>query len=72
MPYITIEGGSLTKEQKSALIEKMTQTASEIMHIPVDFFLITIKELPDENIGIGGKSIGTIKEEYKTPNKKND
>ena len=47
MPYITIEGGALTREQKSELIRKVTEVASE--------------ELPDENIGIGGRTIDLIK-----------
>jgi 4-oxalocrotonate tautomerase len=61
MPLITIESGSITKEQKSELIERMTQIASEITHIPGEYFFVSIKELPDENIGIGGKSIDKIK-----------
>lgn len=65
MPYITIESGDLTKEQKSELILKMTQLASEITHIPEDFFFVTIKELSDDDIGIGGKTIKQIKEGYK-------
>ena len=35
------------------------------MHIPEQFFTLTIKELPDENFGIGGKSIDEIKGNYK-------
>lgn len=65
MPYITIEGGQLTTEQKERLIAKLTQVSSEILNIPQAFFTITIKELPDKNIGIGGKCIDSIKEEYK-------
>ncbi len=65
MPYITIEGGQLTVEQKEKLITRLTEVSSEIMNIPQDFFLITIKELSDKNIGIGGKCIDTVKEEYK-------
>jgi 4-oxalocrotonate tautomerase len=68
MPVITIEGGQITSQQKRELISKMTQLASEIMQIPPDFFMITIKELPDENIGIGGKTINIIKENYKSAN----
>ena len=64
MPYITIEAGSLTREQKKELMSKMTEIASGIMHVPEEFFFITIKELPDENIGIGGKSIDIVKQEY--------
>lgn len=65
MPYIIIEGGQMTTEQKQQLIERMTNVASEIMKIPSEFFITTIKELSDENIGIGGKTIDKIKEEYK-------
>lgn len=65
MPYITIEGGQMTTEQKEQLIERMTNVASEIMKVPSEFFITTIKELSDENIGIGGKTINKIKEEYK-------
>ncbi len=64
MPYISIESGRLTAEQKKQLIEQLTATASEIMHIPAQFFTLTIKELPDENFGIGGKSIDEIKQNY--------
>ena len=73
MPYISIESGRLTAEQKKELIERLTATASEILcrakcfaysHIPEQFFTVTIKELPDENFGIGGKSIDEIKRNY--------
>lgn len=65
MPYISIESGALTAEQKKQLIERLTATASEITHIPKQFFTITIKELPDENFGIGGISIDELKRNYK-------
>ncbi len=65
MPYISIESGKLTAEQKKQLIERLTATASEITHIPEQFFTVTIKEIPDENFGIGGKSIDEIKRNYK-------
>ncbi|HEX3039636.1 MAG TPA: 4-oxalocrotonate tautomerase DmpI, partial [Caproiciproducens sp.] len=57
MPYITMEGGSLTPQQKEELIEKFTKIASEVTHIPAEFFLVTVKELSDGSIGIGGKTI---------------
>lgn len=74
MPYISIESGKLTAEQKRQLIERLAATASEILcrakrfaysHIPEQFFTVTIKELPDENFGIGGKSIDEVKRNYK-------
>ena len=60
MPYISIESGKLTVEQKKQLIERLTTTASEITNIPEQFFTISIKEIPDENFGIGGKSIEVL------------
>ena len=74
MPYISIESGRLTAEQKKELIERLTAIAVEILcrakrfaysHIPEQFFTVTIKELSDENFGIGGKSIDEIKRNYK-------
>ena len=65
MPYISIESGILTAEQKKQLIERITTTASEITNIPPQFFTITIKELPDENFGICGTYIDEIKRNYK-------
>ena len=64
MPYIKIESGRLTDEQKTSLIKRLTEVSSEIMNIPQEFFTTTITELPDKNFGIGGKTIDTIKNEY--------
>ncbi len=65
MPYIKIESGKLTDEQKTLLIKRVTEVSAEIMHIPQEFFTTTITELPDTNFGIGGKTIDIIKDEYK-------
>ena len=65
MPYISVESGALTSEQKKELIERLTATASEITNIPAQFFTVTIKELPDENFGIGGKSIDESNRNHK-------
>ena len=64
MPYITVEGGVLSDEQKEQLIKRLTEVSSEIMKIPPEFFMTTIKELPEKNIGIGGKTIDIVKNEY--------
>lgn len=64
MPYISVESGTLTKEQKEELIQKLTDAASQVTHIPSEFFMVSIKELPDSSIGIGGKTIDKIKSEY--------
>lgn len=64
MPYITVESGVLSDEQKELLIERLTEVSSEIMNVPKEFFTTTIKELPDKNFGIGGKTIDKVKAEY--------
>ena len=64
MPYITIESGVLTDAQKEQLIKRLTEVSSEIMNVPQEFFATTIKELPDKNFGIGGKTIDKVKAEY--------
>ena len=65
MPYIKIESGKLSDEQKTLLIERLTETAAEVMKIPQEFFTVTITELPDKNFGIGGNTIDIVKDEYK-------
>ena len=57
MPYITVESGALSDQQKELLIKRLTEVSSEIMNVPQEFFVTTIKELPDKNFGIGGKTI---------------
>ena len=64
MPYITVESGALSDEQKELLIKRLTEVSSEIMNAPQEFFTMTIKELPDKNFGIGGKTIDIVKSEY--------
>ncbi len=64
MPYITIESGTLSDEQKEELIRRLTEVSSEIMRVPQEFFVTTIKEVSDKNFGIGGKTIDKVKEEY--------
>lgn len=61
MPYISIECVPLPKAQKDELMIKMTQLASEITHIPKEYFLVAVKELPAENIAMGGMSIAKMK-----------
>ncbi|MCI9283867.1 MAG: 4-oxalocrotonate tautomerase [Lachnospiraceae bacterium] len=65
MPYITVESGTLSDKQKEILIKRLTEVSSEIMNVPQEFFVTTIKELPDKNFGIGGKTIDKVKDEYK-------
>ena len=64
MPYITVESGVLSDMQKEELIKRLTEISSDIMKIPQEFFVTTIKEMPDKNFGIGGKTIDKVKAEY--------
>lgn len=64
MPYITVESGVLSDMQKETLITKLTEVSAEVMNVPQEFFTVTIKELPDKNFGIGGKTIDKLKSEY--------
>lgn len=64
MPYITVESGALSDKQKEELIKRLTEVSSEIMQVPQEFFVTTIKEVSDKNFGIGGKTIGKVKKEY--------
>ena len=64
MPYITVESGVLSDAQKEELIKQLTKVSSEIMKIPQEFFVTTIKEIPDKNFGIGGKTIDKVRAEY--------
>lgn len=64
MPYISIECGPLTAAQKQALIERVTLAAAEATAIPQQFFMVSVKELPDTSFGIGGRTIDRIKAEF--------
>ena len=61
MPVISMEGGKLTAEQKRILIQRFTESASEVTQIPKQFFMVTIKELEDDNLGAGGETVSAIK-----------
>jgi 4-oxalocrotonate tautomerase len=61
MPIISWEGGKLPKEQKQELIQRLTEVAAEVTKIPAKFYLITIRELEDENLGVGGETVAEIK-----------
>jgi len=64
MPYISIEAISKqSKEQKAEIIEKTTKLVSEITQIPEKFFIVTINELSDEDMGVEGKTVEKIRAE---------
>lgn len=57
MPVITMQMGKTTVEKKKELIEKFTETASEITSIPETSFVVFIEEHDYESIGVGGQTI---------------
>ncbi len=63
MPSITFESGKLTTEVKLELMEKITEISSEITGIKKELFQLSIRELADEDIAIGGRSLKRIKQE---------
>ena len=52
MPTITVEGPPISIERKRALVERLTETATEIYQI--EHITVLIKENPPENVSIGG------------------
>ena len=54
MPLITIDGPKLSLEQKEKLCAELSKRASEIMEIPMDAFVMFVKENPYENMSQGG------------------
>lgn len=63
MPMISFESGQLTDEIKKKLLVKLTNVASEVTGIPKELFFVSIRELPDNNIAVGGKTVSELKNE---------
>ena len=55
MPVITIEAGTLTKEQKESLAREVTKTASGVLNLPEEAFIMLMKENSYDNIAAGGR-----------------
>ena len=62
MPIITFESGELAEDVKSDLIQKLTEVSAEITGIPKASFIVALRELPDQNIALGGVTVKEIKE----------
>lgn len=54
MPIIEVEGPALTKDQKRELAGVLTRSASGIMKIPPQAFVVVIKESAPDNVAVGG------------------
>ena len=60
MPIISLELGPTTKEKKTQLIKTLTKDASDITGIPPEKFVVLIKELEYDNIGVGGQPLSEL------------
>jgi 4-oxalocrotonate tautomerase len=63
MPYIAFESGQLRPGVKERLITQLTEVGAHVTGIPKEYFLVTIRELPDSDIAIGGQSVIELKAE---------
>ncbi|MBM7622568.1 4-oxalocrotonate tautomerase DmpI [Sporohalobacter salinus] len=61
MPIITLEGPELTKEQKKELVKSFTKSASGIIGMPEEKFIVMLKETESENVGVGGELLSEKK-----------
>lgn len=61
MPVITMEVGNLTREQKKDLIKGFTEVAVEVTGIPKQYLIVVVREWPDDNLGIDGRTVKEIK-----------
>jgi len=55
MPIITIDGPKLSKEQKKDLVESFTREAVRVTKIPIQGFVVLIKENDPDNVGVSGE-----------------
>lgn len=65
MPVINYQGTKLSAQQKSELIERLTELAAEVTKTPEQFFSVIVQEFEDDSLGMGGKSVAKIKSEIK-------
>lgn len=61
MPVIVFESGELKKEVKAELIQQLTDVSAKITGIPRELFFVSIHELPDEHIAVGGVTVKELK-----------
>jgi 4-oxalocrotonate tautomerase len=61
MPVISITMGETSQEQKKQLIERLTAEAVAVTKIGAEHFTVTITELSYHNLGLGGKTVASIR-----------
>jgi 4-oxalocrotonate tautomerase family enzyme len=61
MPVVKVGISKLTKEKKKEIIQKVSETLSEITNIPKQAFVVLIDEYDTDNIGVGGEQLSERK-----------
>ncbi len=61
MPLIVFEAGHMKPETKAELIRRLTDVSVEGTGIPKHLFFVTIHELPDSDIAVGGVTVAELK-----------
>ncbi|ADL57801.1 4-oxalocrotonate tautomerase family protein [Methanothermobacter sp. KEPCO-1] len=54
MPVIQISCNKLTREKKRELVKRITEVSSEVMGLPESTITVLIREVPPEDVGVGG------------------
>lgn len=67
MPMIVFEAGQLKPGAKEELIRRLTEVSVEVTGIPAEYFLVAVHELPDSDIGVGGRTVAEIKRRLAEP-----
>ena len=61
MPLIVFEAGQMQADIKAELIRRLTEVSVEVTGIPKELFFVTVHELPDTDIAVGGSTVAEIK-----------
>lgn len=67
MPYVKIEvtRDGVTKEQKQALIYRVTKLLYEVLNKDPQLTHVTIDEIDTDNWGVGGEQVTAIRKKTK-------
>lgn len=57
MPSINIDGPSIALEKKREMSREMTETAARAYGLPIEAFVIVIRENPPENVCVAGRMV---------------
>lgn len=63
MPYIAFETAPLAPDVRDRLIQRLSEVSAEVLGIPAEYFFVSVRELPEDNIAIAGKNVRQMKAE---------